>query len=470
MKRAWWAGLVLGGLVLGGEAMVACVSSGDLPPAGPATGQDASTTTTGKADGQTCGAGAECNSGSCVDGVCCESACDQTCEACNVPGQVGKCAPIPDGEDPASECPTTPLPDAGVPEGGDPDAGDGGDLDGSVYVTPDGGVTLEDNQCAGKCDGKRACKYAGAERTCGTITCGSTTTQGRAACDGAGHCLYGYEECKAYACPDGSQGCKSTCTSESDCLSTHFCEATTSTCKPKLGNGSACGSLTQCQSGFCVSGVCCNDSCNGFPGASCTEPGKVGQCVCNACPGGGTCKLFYRDEDGDGYGDKLGTLAPGGNDRARPYCADGSNVPSGWVGNNTDCFDSNVPIAASVFPGQTQYFATAYNGPSGSSFDYNCSGVAEKYRREFPGGSCKPCSEGKGGVCTDIFKCGLTSTTQSRFECLDSRFGVGCTGTTTGFLSVVACGSPSTLYTCQACSGGSLPLPTTTPNTIQTCH
>jgi hypothetical protein len=30
--------------------------------------------------------------GFCVDGVCCNTACDQPSEACNLPGQVGTCA------------------------------------------------------------------------------------------------------------------------------------------------------------------------------------------------------------------------------------------------------------------------------------------------------------------------------------------------------------------------------------------
>ena len=70
-----------------------------------------------------------------------------------------------------------------------------------AFMIPDSGLTSDDNQCAGKCNGKRACGFAGTERTCGAVFCGNMTEQGRASCDGKGHCLFGVEECSAYSCP-----------------------------------------------------------------------------------------------------------------------------------------------------------------------------------------------------------------------------------------------------------------------------
>ena len=58
----------------------------------------------GKADGVGCGDGNECQSGLCVDGVCCATACDGTCEACDLAGSEGTCTPHAPGTDPESEC------------------------------------------------------------------------------------------------------------------------------------------------------------------------------------------------------------------------------------------------------------------------------------------------------------------------------------------------------------------------------
>jgi hypothetical protein len=45
--------------------------------------------------GAPCGSGADCQSGFCADGVCCQSACADPCFACNLPGAAGTCTPKP---------------------------------------------------------------------------------------------------------------------------------------------------------------------------------------------------------------------------------------------------------------------------------------------------------------------------------------------------------------------------------------
>jgi len=48
----------------------------------------------------------DCGSGlSCVDNVCCNTACTGACEACDLPGSVGTCTKVGNGQDPDNECP-----------------------------------------------------------------------------------------------------------------------------------------------------------------------------------------------------------------------------------------------------------------------------------------------------------------------------------------------------------------------------
>lgn len=61
------------------------------------------------ANGESCSGAGECESGYCVDGVCCDQACDSGCEACSpaVSGgthAAGVCSPIPSGSDPLNAC------------------------------------------------------------------------------------------------------------------------------------------------------------------------------------------------------------------------------------------------------------------------------------------------------------------------------------------------------------------------------
>lgn len=59
--------------------------------------------------GEMCNQDSECLSGYCVDGTCCDAACDFVCYSCNLPGSVGTCAPVAFGgtdinPDPIQDC------------------------------------------------------------------------------------------------------------------------------------------------------------------------------------------------------------------------------------------------------------------------------------------------------------------------------------------------------------------------------
>lgn len=57
------------------------------------------------APGAACDEASDCSSDYCVDANCCQSACSGICQACDLAGSAGACAPIPAGTDPDAECP-----------------------------------------------------------------------------------------------------------------------------------------------------------------------------------------------------------------------------------------------------------------------------------------------------------------------------------------------------------------------------
>lgn len=396
--------------------------------------------------GPACGAPTDCASGHCVDGVCCESACGGACEACDLPGSVGRCEPVPAGQDPASDCAARPSfgPDESRKQPG---------------------------ACAGSCDGARACAYPGEETTCGAPLCKDARTLTRLLCDGAGSCgKSAVEACDPYTCVATQEGaaCRRGCKAPSDCAETHFCAgggAGEGTCVPKQPNGNACSSDTHCVSGVCVDGVCCNVACDGDASASCRAPGKVGTCVCTGCSGS-ACKAFYPDADGDGFGAKDGT--------PKYACADESNKPAGYVANARDCYDVAGDLdSPNVRPTQTQFFATGY-GPGKASFDYDCDGTLGKETPEYPGGGCGVCvtttipSASAGGVVRlgpAPINCGQDDKSCSP----TAQQGHGCEGPgcrvadVAAFEENVACGATASLVTCGVGCTNDVPNETSQP-------
>jgi hypothetical protein len=54
-------------------------------------------------NGQACAGTNQCASGNCIDGVCCNTSCLTTCQACNITGSVGSCVNVPQyQEDPVA--------------------------------------------------------------------------------------------------------------------------------------------------------------------------------------------------------------------------------------------------------------------------------------------------------------------------------------------------------------------------------
>jgi hypothetical protein len=495
-----------------------------MPPPDGSAGNDS-----GAALGAACNGASQCASGFCADGFCCNNACAATCESCNQGGSKnGTCLPIAAMTDPEKECVMVapPAVDAGAVDAASGDVGDaaGGDAgdaaveggaagdagasdaavkDGATeagpslgYNPPDGGVMTDMAKCAGSCDGKGgngggSCVYPDNTTSCGTQFCNTSTQKGGFVCDSAGHCGLSLTDCTDYSCSSTTGTCGTSCSTQADCLPTDFCDGLN--CHPKRGKGVPCTSPSQCTSGFCDNTVCCDTDCSMTTGGNCNlTAAKAGTCSCSACSTG-PCAVYYKDGDGDGYGDPAATTVA---------CA--SATPTGYVTNNQDCDDGDPKVN----PGQTAYFS--YPSQVKHTFDYNCDGTLEKGIPEYPSyfgpsycGFCSSVQSTAPACYVSTYSCTNTGD-QSTLGCSE-YFGRLLTATTprittqavpiictncffsycgdsptpdpnwqsypgSGFAGSVGCGTNGTFIDCETC-----PTNTGSPNSTsftatQTCH
>jgi hypothetical protein len=211
------------------DCVGACTSDTQCSAANPALPYcDAGVCTALKPNGRTCSAGSECNSGICADGYCCDGACTGNCQSCKESGQLGHCIFV-----------------TGAPRLGDVPARAACLTDGST--------------CGGFCYGNSAnCFYKDTLSYCGSaITC-LNGDQWKAACNGAGSCssMGIWQICPTGTCDaDGIQ-----------CSSSHACSAD-----------------SQCSSGHCLGGNCCNYYPCGSPGEACNADGLCCSTLCSEC-------------------------------------------------------------------------------------------------------------------------------------------------------------------------------------------
>lgn len=229
-----------------------CAIDGDCAQTGSGSYCTASNTCAGKLNnGASCTGKNQCKSAFCVDGRCCNSACNGACEACSA-GKTGAsnglCAAVKAGTDPDSECAT----DAASTCGKD-----------------------------GTCDGAGACRKYASGTVCSAASCSSTVLTKPSSCNGGGTCLTPApptQDCAPYLCT--SSACTLVCGGDVDCASSAYCEGLA--CTPKRTQGSACTAANQCQSGFCADGYCCNAACT----AACKACSAVAK---ESGTGNGTC-------------------------------------------------------------------------------------------------------------------------------------------------------------------------------------
>ncbi len=213
---------------------VACTQTSNCP-AGFYCASSVCTAT--KGNGSACQKAEECSNGSCVEGVCCDGACNTKCSSCllaNTGQTDGKCAPVKAGVSHGSDC--------------------------SASLASSCGLD-------GKCDGAGACRNWPATTQCAAQSCatGSATQQSARNCDGSGMCRASTPTpCGNFLCDAASASCKVSCTvatQAADCGASAYCSG--GSCVAKKAPGALCGSASECSSNLC-GGRCCN------PGAPCT--------------------------------------------------------------------------------------------------------------------------------------------------------------------------------------------------------
>ncbi len=292
---------------------------------------------TKKAAGQACACASECSSNFCVDGVCCGTACAESCKTCAAPGSPGTCTFAIAGAKPrdATAC-----------------------------------ASADPSTCGfdGTCDGAGACRRFVAGTVCKKGACSGDAVVGAFACDGAGRCKPGPTTiCAPYSCDPTQGACFAACTVSSQCVAGQQC--VNASCGKKM-KGASCAKNADCASGFCADGLCCNVACQGGC-LSCALPDRLGTCwpidqgvadprgVCvdqgaPSCGSTGTCDGFggctkYAPEticiaasctgtrrNTPGTCDGLGTCRPQGVQNCSPFlCAGGACTQA--CASDADC-------------------------------------------------------------------------------------------------------------------------------------
>lgn len=213
--------------------------------------------------GSPCKSDAQCGTGHCVDGVCCDSACSGQCEACDVDGSFGVCVPV-----------------SGAPHG-------------TRTACEPGGA----DACTAKiCDGtaRASCAgFVGAKVSCRAASCTEGVATMPAACDGSGACPAAVtRRCDPYVCAGDDCG-KAPCKTDAECAAEYRCAiaagATQGECVVRTDNlcdgahtvTARDGRTTDCSPYNCdVSG--CKTSCA-------TSGDCVGGSVCDQSAGTGKC-------------------------------------------------------------------------------------------------------------------------------------------------------------------------------------
>jgi hypothetical protein len=327
-----------------------------------------------KATGKPCTASGQCTSTFCIDGFCCNQACNQTCYTCGNPGSEGSCAPIAAG--------------------------------------------LPDHSATMACDG--ATQYCTGSGTCGMDKKSNSKSCNAPADCGSGFCVDGF--CCNSACTGVCQSCgiagkEGSCVnvaaggqdanSTPPCSGAQYCDAT-AVCQSGLkANGSVCGDKAQCGSGNCVDGVCCDSACTDTCYA-CGLPGNLGTCrgvtpgatdaTCaapNYCTTAHTCTMGKKPN---------GSVCTLENECGSNFCVDGVCCESACGGLCRSC--ANATGTCQLAPDGMDPRKDCGKATDAASLVCNgvCNGVGA-CRYPPSGTMCSPAGCQNSGYITDALTC-----------------------------------------------------------------
>jgi hypothetical protein len=324
-----------------------------------------------RAAGSACKDPGDCESGFCTDGVCCNVGCSGACVSCSQPGRTGECAPVAAGaRDPHDQC------------------------------RQDGPETCGQS---GFCNGQGGCAKYATGTTCKLAGCiGTDRFVPASQCDGDGTCVVGLPiTCMPSVCADGS--CLGSCASDLDCAAPAVCRD--GSCGPR-GEGQDCTMASQCQSGKCVDGVCCNSDCAGSC-QTCALPNARGKCspaVMGAPDPRGICQDQGETSCGsNGKCDGKGMCQryPDGTVCRNAICDPASNteLPAGACQAGA----CNAPVARSCAP---------FRGCNGVACASRCSSDSDCSMGVCAGGSCG--TRELGAACSKAADCASNVCAQGR--------------------------------------------------------
>jgi hypothetical protein len=355
------------------------------------------------ANGSPCGAGSQCQSGFCVDGVCCNMGCGGQCEACDA---TGTCVAVTSGQPTGSRAAC---------------AGSG--------------------TCAGSCSSasRSVCSYPGASTICVQQSCTAGVKTLATGCDGAGMCpTAGTFNCPSNSC--AGSDCVGACTDDTMCSApTPFCNLPQGVCLATKGLGAMCTAGSQCTSTFCTDGVCCNVACGGQCQA-CNLTGNVGHCatvasgqpVTNAgttraaCAGSGACQGTC-----NGTSATMCVLPGSSVTCGSPSCMNATLTPAPTCNGSGSC----VAGSASACPGDLVCASATACKPS-------CAGDGDCIAARYCAASTSACTmqKAQGVACNLATDCKMS-------PCAECATAGGCQ---TGFCCNAACGGA-----CQSCAAAS---------------